>query len=148
MAFAEHEVFVQRDAITVYSFLLNGLNLPRWQPTIRSISLSSGPAGAPGARYQVTLMGLRGHPVAGDYEITQARPGAEIQFQVVAGPSLSRGGFYLSTEGSGTRVRFALEAPLKGLRTFTRTAVQRRLQEDVAQIGRLPAVLEERPTAV
>jgi uncharacterized membrane protein len=147
MAFAEHEVFVQRDAMTVYSFLLNGLNLPSWQPNIRSISLSSGTAGAPGARYQVTLMGLRGRPVAGDFEITQARPGAEIQLRVVAGPYLPCGGFYLSTEGSGTRVRYALETPLKGLRSFTRPAVQRRLQGDVAQLGRLPAVLEEGPTA-
>ena len=88
MAFAEHEVLVHRDAMAVYGFLLNGLNLPSWQEGIRSISLSSGSAGSAGARYQVTLTGPGGRPVAGDFEITQARPGAEIRFQVVAGPSL------------------------------------------------------------
>ena len=146
MAFAEHEVLVQRDAMTVYTFLLNGLNLPAWQPGIRSISLSSGSAGSAGARYQVTLTGPRGRPVAADFEITHTRPGAEIRFQVVAGPSLPSGGFYLSTEGAATRVRFALEVPLKGLRSLGRPAVQRRLQERVAQLERLKAVLEERPT--
>jgi uncharacterized membrane protein len=147
MAFAEHEVLVQRDAMTVYTFLLNGLNLPAWQQGIRSISLSSGSAGSVGARYQVTLTGPRGRPIAGDFEITHARPGAEIRFQVVAGPSLPRGGFYLSTEGAATRVRFALEAPLKGLRSLARPAVRRRLQARVAQLERLRTVLEEPPTA-
>jgi uncharacterized membrane protein len=147
MAFAEHEVYVRRDAMTVYSFLLDVLNIPSWQPNIRSISLNSGIAGQPGARYQVTMVGPRGRAVAGDFEITEARPGAEIQFQVVAGPSLPHGGVYLSTEGGGTRVRFALETPLKGLRSFTRPAVERRLQEAVAHLERLPEALEGRPTA-
>ena len=147
MAFAEYEVYVRRDALIVYSFLLDVLNIPSWQPNIRSISLNSGVAGQPGARYQVTVVGPRGRPVAGDFEITEARPGAEIQFQVVAGPSLPHGGVYLSTEGGGTRVRFALEIPLKGLRSFTRPAVERRLQEAVAHLERLPEVLEGRPTA-
>ena len=114
MAGAEHEVLVARDAMTVYSFLLDGANLPRWQTDVRSVGLSSGSAGSVGAGYQVTMDGPRGRPVARDYQITQARPGAEIQFQVVAGPSLLRGGFYLSTESAGTRVRFALEAPSQG----------------------------------
>jgi uncharacterized membrane protein len=147
MAFAEHEVLVQRDAMTVYTFLLNGLNLPLLQQGIRSSGLSSGSAGSAGARDQVPLTGPRGRPVAGDFEITHARPGAEIRFQVVAGPSLPSGGFYLSTEGAGTRVRFALESPLKGLRSLARPAVQRRLKAQVAQLERLRAVLEERPTA-
>lgn len=147
MAFAEHEVYVRRDAMTVYSFLLDVLNIPSWQPNIRSISLNSGIAGQPGTRYQVTMVGPRGRPVAGDFEITEARPGAEIQFQVVAGPSLPHGGVYLSTEGGGTRVRFALEIPLQGLRSFTRPAVQRRLQEAIAHLERLPEALEGRPTA-
>lgn len=147
MASAEHEVLVHRDAMAVYGFLLNGLNLPSWQEGIRSISLSSGSAGSAGSRYQVTLTGPGGRPVAGDFEITHARPGAEIRFQVVAGPSLPSGGFYLSTEGAGTRVRFALECPLKGLQSLARPAVQRRLKAQVAQLERLAAVLEECPTA-
>jgi uncharacterized membrane protein len=147
MAGAEHEVLVARDAMTVYSFLLDGANLPRWQADVRSVGLSSGSAGSVGARYQVTMDGPRGHPVARDYEITQARPGAEIQFQVVAGPSLLRGGFYLSTERAGTRVRFALEAPTLGFWSFIRPAYRRQLRAAVGQLAKLPGVIEERTTA-
>ena len=39
MAGAEHEVLVARDAMTVYSFLLDGANLPRWQTDVRSVGL-------------------------------------------------------------------------------------------------------------
>ncbi|MFC9335165.1 SRPBCC family protein [Arthrobacter sp. NPDC057009] len=147
MAGAEHEVLVARDAMTVYSFLLDGRNLPSWQSGVRSAGLSSGSAGSVGARYQVTMDGPRGRPVARDYEITHARTGAEIQFQVVAGPSFLRGGFYLSTEGAGTRVRFALEAPAKGFWSFVRPAYRGRLRAAVGQLERLPGVIEERTIA-
>ena len=147
MAGAEHEVLVARDAMTVYSFLLDGANLPRWQTDVRSVGLSSGSAGSVGAGYQVTMDGPRGRPVARDYQITQARPGAEIQFQVVSGPSLLRGGFYLSTESAGTRVRFALEAPSKSFWSFVRPAYRGRLRAAVRQLEKLPGVIEGRTTA-
>ena len=147
MARAEHEVLVARAAMTVYSFLLDGSNLPMWKAGVRSIGLSSGSAGSVGARYQVTMDGPRGRPVTRYYEITQARPGAEIQFQVVAGPSLLRGGFYLSTESDGTRVRFALDAPTLGFWSFIRPAYRRQLRAAVGQLAKLPAVIEERTTA-
>ena len=147
MAGAEHEVLVARDAMTVYSFLLDGRNLASWQDGVRSVGLSSGSAGSTGARYQVTMEGPRGRPVARDYEITHARPSAEIQFRVVAGPSLLRGGFYLSTERAGTRVRFALEAPSKGFWSYIRPAYRGRLRAAVGQLAKLPGVIEERTTA-
>lgn len=147
MAAADHEVLVARDAMTVYLFLLDGRNLPRWQSGVRSAALSSGSPGRVGARYQVTMDGPRGRPVARDYEITHARPGAEIQFQVVAGPSLLHGGFYLSTEGAGTRVRFALEAPMRGFRKLIRPAYRGRLRTVVGQLDRLPGVIEACTTA-
>jgi uncharacterized membrane protein len=147
MASAEHEVLVARDAMTVYAFLLDGRNLPSWLTDVRSAGLTSGSAGGVGSKYQVTMDGPRGRPVARDYEVTHARPGAEIQFRVVAGPSLLRGGFYLSTEGPATRVRFALEAPMRGFRSLIRPAYRGRLRAAVAQLSRLPGVIEERTTA-
>ena len=86
MAFAEHEVLIPRDAMDVYTFLIDGMNLPQWRTGIRSISLASGAAGprAPctGRRCWAGPAG----PVPADFEITEARPGAEIRFQVIAGP--------------------------------------------------------------
>jgi uncharacterized membrane protein len=142
MAFAEHEVLIRRDAMAVYTFLIDGMNLPQWREGIRSIGLAAGAAGSKGAVYQQTLASRSGRPVAGDFEITQARPGAEIQFQVIAGPARPAGGYYLSTEQAGTRVRFALEFQPKGLMGLMNTMIQRTMKAEVAQLERLKDVLE------
>ena len=147
MAFAEHEVLIRRDAMSVYTFLVDGLNLPLWRDGIRSIGLAAGAVGAKGAVYQQTLVSRSGRPVAGDFEITQARPGAEIQFQVIAGPVRPSGGYYLSTEQDGTRVRFALEFQPKGLKGLMKSMMQRTMKAEVAQLERLKHVLELQPAA-
>ncbi|GAP56110.1 SRPBCC family protein [Arthrobacter sp. 92] len=147
MAFAEYEVVIKRDAISIYNYLLDGLHLPSWREGIRSIELRSGAVGAPGAVYQQTLTGPGGRPIAGDFQITQLRPGAEIQFQVIAGPARPHGGYYLSTEGDSTRVRFALEYQPKGLAALMNFMVQRTMNAEVAQLERLKTVLEGQPAA-
>ena len=147
MAFAEHEVLIRRDAMSVYTFLVDGLNRPLWRDGIRSIGLAAGAVGAKGAVYQQTLVSRSGRPVAGDFEITQARPGAEIQFQVIAGPVRPSGGYYLSTEQDGTRVRFALEFQPKGLKGLMKSMIQRTMKAEVAQLERLKHVLELQPAA-
>lgn len=145
MAFAEYEVVVERDAMSIFRFLLDGLNLPSWRDGIRSIELRSGAIGAKGAVYQQTLTGPGGRPIAGDFQITEVRPGAEIQFQVIAGPARPHGGYYLSTEGSSTRVRFALEYHPKGLAGLMNNMIQRTMKAEVSQLERLKTVLEEQP---
>jgi uncharacterized membrane protein len=145
MAFAEHEVLIRRDAMAVYSFLVDGMNLPQWREGIRSIGLATGAAGSKGAVYRQTLAGRSGRPIPADFEITQARPGAEIQFQVIAGPAQPCGGYYLSTEESGTRVRFALDYQPKGLLGLMNTMIQRTMKAEVAQLERLKHVLELQP---
>jgi uncharacterized membrane protein len=146
MAFAEHEVLIHRDAMAVYSFLIDGMNLPQWRQGIRSIRLATGPAGSKGAVYRQTLAGRSGRPIPADFEITQARPGAEIEFQVIAGPAKPSGGYYLSTEESGTRVRFALDYQPKGLLGLMNTMIQRTMKAEVAQLERLKDVLELQPS--
>jgi uncharacterized membrane protein len=147
MAFAEHEVLIRRDAMAVYSFLIDGLNLPQWREGIRSIRLATGAAGSKGAVYRQTLAGRSGRPIPADFEITQARPGAEIQFQVIAGPAKPSGGYYLSTEESGTRVRFALDYQPKGLLGLMNTLIQRTMKAEVAQLERLRDILELQPAS-
>ncbi|MEE2568967.1 SRPBCC family protein [Pseudarthrobacter sp. J64] len=142
MAFAEHDVLIACDAMRVYNFLLDGANLPLWRTGIRSISLASGTAGSKGAVYQQTLNGPGGRPIAADFQITQARPGAEIEFQVIAGPIRPKGGYYLSTEGAGTRVRFALDYQPKGLFSLIKGSIHRTIKDEVAQLERLRQVLE------
>jgi uncharacterized membrane protein len=147
MAFAEHEVLIRCDAMTVYAFLVDGMNLPQWRRGIRSIALMSGAAGTKGAVYRQTLAGRSGRTIPADFEITHARPGAEIQFRVISGPSQPSGGYYLSTEPDGTRVRFALEYQPKGLLGLMNTGIQRTIKAEVAQLARLKDVLELRTAA-
>ncbi|MBO1267848.1 SRPBCC family protein [Arthrobacter cavernae] len=148
MAFAEYEVVISRDAMTVYGFLADGLNNPLWRTGVRSISLSSGAPGEKGALYQQTLAGPGGRPIAADFEITEARPGAEVRFAVVAGPARPTGGYYLSTEGSSTRLRFALEYNPKGLQKLMNGLIQKTMESEVAQLERLKAVIEGEPAGL
>lgn len=141
MAFAEHEVLIPRDAMDVYTFLIDGLNLPQWRTGIRSISLASGAARTKGAVYRQTVLGRSGWPVPADFRITEARPGAEVQYQVIAGQTRPSGGYYLSTEPAGTRVRFALEYQPKGLLGLMNTGIQRAMKAEVTQLERLKDVL-------
>ncbi|MFJ4210338.1 SRPBCC family protein [Paenarthrobacter sp. NPDC089675] len=147
MAFAAHEVVINRDAMTVYSFLMDGLNNSLWRSGVRSMALRSGVRGEKGAVYQQTLTGPGGRPIAADFEITEARPGAEVRFDVVAGPARPSGGYYLSTEGKTTRLRFALEYHPKGLQKLMNSVIQKTMEAEVAQLEQLKAVIESRSTA-
>lgn len=147
MAFAEHEVLIRRDAMAVYNFLIDGMNLPQWRRGIRSIGLASGAAGSKGAVYRQTMTGRAGRPIPADFEITHARPGAEIQFRVISGPAQPAGGYYLCTEEAGTRVRFALECQPRGFLGLMNTGIQRTMRAEVVQLGRLKDVLEVRSAA-
>lgn len=147
MAFAEYDVVIERDAMSVYNFLLDAHNLPSWREGIRSVELESGAEGAKGAVYRQTLTGPGGRPVAADFEITEARPGAEIQYQVIVGPERPHGGYYLSSEGRNTRVRFALQYEPKGLLDRLTSVFGRRMKAEVCQLERLKTVLEDMPEA-
>ena len=151
MAFAEHEVLIRRDAMTVYLYLLDATNLPSWREAVRSVKLLQGPAATKGAVYRKMVAGRSGLSIPADLEITHARPGAEIQFHVTSGPANRTGGYYLSTESSGTRVRFALTAQPEGIFGLLdrigllNTMVQRSVRSEVAQLERLKDVLELQP---
>jgi len=151
MAFAEHEVLIRRDAMAVYLYLLDASNLPLWRDGVRRVKLVAGSEGTKGAVYRQMVAGRSGISIPADLEITSARPGAEIQFQVTSGPAIRSGGYYLSTESSGTRVRFALEAQPEGpLGVLNRlgllnSMLQRSLCAEAAQLDRLKDVLELQP---
>jgi uncharacterized membrane protein len=143
VAIAEYDVVINRDAMSVYDFLLDARNMPSWRAGVRSIELESGAAGTKGAVYRQTVTGPGGRAVCGDIEITEARPGAEIQYRIVGGPESTRGGFYLSTEGGGTRVRFAVEREPRGVLARLKSPFRRRMKAEVCQLEQLKSVLED-----
>ncbi len=95
--------------------------------------------------YRQTVAGPGGRPVAADFEIIEARPGAEIQYQVIVGPARPHGGYYLSTEGPSTRVRFALNCEPKGFLVRVTNPFRRRMKAEVGQLERLKSILEDMP---
>ena len=143
MAYTENEVVIRRDAMSIYNFLLEPVNLPLWREGLRSVELILGAAGSPGAVYRPHLADTAYRQPAADFELTVTRPGAEIQFQVLAGPVRPHGGYYLSTEGSTTRVRFALRCRPGAALFLVTPKVRRAMKAQVAQLERLKAVLEQ-----
>lgn len=137
--------------MAVYLYLLDATNLPRWRAGVRKVSLVAGSEGTKGALYRQMVAGRSGLSIPADLEITQARPGAEIEFAVISGPACCKGGYYLSTEDSGTRVRFALEARpegrygMLGRLLFLNRMAQRSLCAEVAQLEQLKNVMELQP---
>ncbi|MDQ0754937.1 SRPBCC family protein [Arthrobacter sp. B3I4] len=144
MAYAENDVVIQRDAMSVYTFLLDPVNLPLWREGVRSVELIAGAGGSQGAVYRPHLDHTGHRQSAADFELTVTRPGAEIQFQVLAGPVRPHGGYYLSSEGTSTRVRFALQCrPGAAGLLLVLPKVRRALKTQVAQLERLKTVLEK-----
>ncbi len=115
MAHAENEIVIDRPVETVYAFLSDGTNNPKWRPGVRSIELKSGSGGHLGAVYRQVLSGPGGRAVDGDYEIIRAERGVELAFQVVSGPARPTGVYRLAPAGQGsTRLRFSLDYSPKG----------------------------------
>ncbi|HEU5003167.1 MAG TPA: SRPBCC family protein [Actinomycetota bacterium] len=109
MPHAENTVTIDAPIATVFGFLADGANNPRWRPGVLDITP---PAGGPavGATYAQGIKGPRGKRIAGDYRITTMEAPSRLAFAVVAGPARPTGTFDLSEPEPGkTSVRFALD---------------------------------------
>ncbi len=83
-----------------------------------------------------------GRRVAADYEITALEPNRRIEFQTTAGPVRPHGRFDLEPVDGGTRVTFALDAALGGIRGMLMGGmVQKTMDAEVAALSKLKTVL-------
>jgi len=141
MAAAERSVTIARSPDTVFAFVADGLNGPRWRQGVLDVSLVSG--SGVGAVYRQGVKGPGGRRVAADYKVTTYDPPRLLAFQTIAGPVHPRGEFRLEPVPEGTRLTFALSAELgrvSGL--FLGGSVQRTMDAEVAAIERLKALVE------
>ena len=99
-----------------------------------------------GAVYRPLFAGAGG-PADVDFTLSTTRPGAEIEFQAIAGRIRVHGGYYLSTEGSSTRVRFALRCRPAVAALLSYPRVRRAMMAQVAELEQLKSVLEPRLAA-
>ena len=140
MPSASNEVIIERTADDVFGFLADPENDPQWRSGVLDITHVSG--SGPGARYAQGVKGPGGRRIAADIEITELTPGKFIAFQTLTGPVRPRGRYTISAADHGTRVRFELEANVKGLKRLIAPMVQRTMTNEVGQLDRLKRVME------
>ena len=144
MPSAEHEVTIRRPVAEVFAFVADGLNAPRWRSGVLDIALVSG-AGL-GAVYRQGVKGPGGRRIGADYRITSYEPNRRLAFETVAGPVRPSGQFDFDDADGATRLRFALQAELTGLKKLLMGgSVQKTMDAEVAAAERLKQVLEASP---
>jgi uncharacterized membrane protein len=146
MAHAEGHTIINRPSATVYAFLLDGMNNPRWRLTVVDIQRVAGTPEGVGARFIQGLKGPAGRRIDGDYEITEAEPNTLIRFKVVAGPARPIGAYRLQDDGGATRVSFTLEYTTTGLARLMDPMIARTMRTEVGMLGNLKTYLEDQAT--
>jgi uncharacterized membrane protein len=137
---ASSEIVIKCPREEVFAFLADPENDPQWRSGVLDLKRVSG--SGVGARYAQGVKGPGGRRVPADIEITELTPGEAIAFQTVAGPIRPRGRYALTAADGGTRVRFELEADVKGAKRLLAPMVQKTMNNEVRQLDALKRVIE------
>jgi uncharacterized membrane protein len=137
---AQHTTRIDRPPEEVFSFLGDAENDPKWRPGVLDIARVSG-SGA-GARYRQGVKGPFGKRIPADIEITEYQPNELIAFRALEGPVRPSGRYEIAPADGGTRVRFALEAEVRGLKKLIAPMVQKQMSREVSNLDNLKRVLE------
>jgi len=141
---ARHEVTIHRPAGDVFAFITDGLNGPKWRSGILDIAHVSG--SGVGATYKQGVKGPGGRRVDADYRVTAYEPNSRLAFEAIAGPVRPTGEYVLEASDGGTRLTFALQAELGGIkRLLMGGAVQKTMDSEVQATERLKSLLESMP---
>lgn len=139
---AQGSVTIGRPVEDVFRFVADGENGPRWRTGVVDVGRASGDGGL-GTTYRQGVRGPMGRRIAADYEITVLEPNRRLEFQAIAGPVRPHGRFEFEPAAGGTRLTFSLDAQLGFVQQLVMgSMVQRTMDEEVASLARLKAVLE------
>ena len=142
MAHATNTITIERPPETVYAFLADGLNNPKWRDIVVTIELKSGEPGTTGAEYRQIVKGPGGTKVDADYRLTVAEPGRELAFVVTAGPAHPTGRYVFAAADGGTELSFTLDYRATGLMKVMDPMIQKAMQAEVGRLAALKRVLE------
>jgi len=142
MPSASNEIVIERPREDVFAFLADPENDPQWRSGVLDLKRVSGTG--VGARYAQGVKGPGGRRIPADIEITELAPGESIAFRTLTGPVRPHGRYVLADADAGTRVRFELEAEVKGLKRLIGPMVQKTMNSEVGQLDRLKRVVEQR----
>ena len=132
---------IQRPVEDVFAFIAGGEQCPKWRSGVLDIKRISGEG--VGTRYAQGVSGPMGRRIAADYEITAFEPNRRIEFQTTAGPVRPHGRYDFEATDGGTRLTFALDATIGGLRKLLMGAmVQRTMDTEVAALDKVKQILE------
>jgi uncharacterized membrane protein len=137
---ASSEIVIKRPREDVFAFLADPENDPQWRSGVLDLKRVSG--SGIGARYTQGVKGPGGRRIPADIDITELTPGEAIAFRTIAGPVRPRGRYVLAAANGGTRVRFELEADLKGVKRLLAPMVQKTMNNEVGQLESLKRVIE------
>lgn len=141
MPSARHEITIDRPVGEVFSFIADGLNGPEWRSGVSDIALVSG--SGVGATYKQGVKGPGGRRIDADYRITAYEPNSRLAFEGIAGPVRPKGEYVFDQVDGGTRVSFALDAELSGIKKLLMAgAVQKTMDAEVQAFERVKALLE------
>lgn len=138
---AQRAIVIDRPADEVFAFFTNPGNDLKWRPHVKEIA-AQGPAGVGSTIHQV-LFGPGGRDIPADIEVVAYEPSKRYAFQVTAGPARPSGEFLFAPAGSGTEVRFSLNARLHGIRKLALSRpVQRSMDGQMASLDTAKTLLE------
>ncbi len=138
---AKHSVTIRRPVEAVFAFVADGETCPQWRSGVLDIKRVSGDG--VGTRYAQGVKGPMGRRIAADYEITVFEPNRRLDFQAIAGPARPHGRYDFEDVDGATRLTFALDAELSGLRKLLMgSAVQKTMDSEVGALENLKRVME------
>ena len=141
MAQASYSVTIQKPVEEVFAFVADGEKCTQWRPGVLDIKRVSGDG--VGTRYAQGVKGPMNRRIAADYEITVFEPNRKIEFQTVTGPARPHGRYDFERVEGGTRLGFALDAELTGIRKLLMGGmVQKTMDSEVHTLDNLKHVLE------
>lgn len=138
---AQRTITVDRPADQVFAFFADPRNDVKWRPHVKEIA-ANGPPGIGSTIHQV-VEGPGGRGIPPDIEVVAYEPSTRYAFQVTAGPVRPAGEFLFAPSGTGTEVRFSLEAELGGIKRLAMSKpVQRSMDGEMASLDQAKALLE------
>jgi uncharacterized protein YndB with AHSA1/START domain len=141
MPSAARSIVIDRRPEDVWSFVTDGSNATAWRAGVLDVAKVSG--SGVGEVWKQGVKGPGGRRIDADYEITAWEPGRRMAFRAIAGPVRPTGEFRFEDDNGGTKLSFALDAPLSGLKGLLMgRAVQSTMDGEMAALDRLKAALE------
>jgi len=125
---AQRTIVIDRPPGEVFAFFTDPGNDLKWRPHVKEVA-AQGSAGV-GATIHQVLIGPGGRDIPADMEVVAYEPPRRYAFQVTTGPARPAGEYHFTPSGSGTEVRFSLNAELSGIKTLIMSKPVRRSMDD------------------